>query len=111
MRLVQLKKLSANMGPTCCFLNATAVIQPVKAGVRIGLQSAAEAGEMPVWMFAPAIGRVSEPDRWSRPIASRAIIANIRPQAAQFGFSIAWREHRDRSIVGMHFAPSQHVLP
>jgi hypothetical protein len=108
---MQIKELTPHMGPTSCFLNAAAVIQPVEAGVRIRLQSAMEAGQMPVRMFAAAIGRVSEPDRRSRRIASRAIVTNIRPQAAQLRFPITWRQHRDWGVVGMQFAPARTYCP
>jgi hypothetical protein len=42
--------------------------------------SVPESRQMPVRMRASVIGRVSEPDRRSRHIASRVIIAYIRPQ-------------------------------
>jgi hypothetical protein len=111
MCLVQIKKLAANVSPTGGLLHATASIEAIEPGITVGLQCAAEGGQMPVWMLSFAVRRVNKPNRGSCHITSRAIISNIRPQTTEFGFTSTWRQHRTRRVIGVQFARPHDVLP
>src|SRR5579863_861167 len=60
------RKICAAHAPASGFPDAAAIVQPVEASVRIGLQRALERRQMPVRMLASMIRRVSEPDRRRR---------------------------------------------
>ena len=108
---MQVKELAADMCPAGRLLNATCVVQPVEAGIGIGLQRALEIGEMAMRMLASAVRRISKPDCRGGTVASRAIIANICPQAPLLGSTLTWRQHRNGCVISVQFAGAHDVSP
>jgi transposase len=76
---MQIEVLAARMRPTCGFYQrfVLPIVQPLEAGIAIGLQDAAEALQMSPRALPFAIRRVAEQNgRWIR-TAGRLIIADI----------------------------------
>src|SRR5271156_606069 len=110
MRLIQIVKLTPHMSPTRGLKDPAAFVKPVEAGIAIGLQDATVVFEMIRRMLAFAIRRISEPHRRWRFAASRAVIANVGPQAASLCFTVARFQHRYRHIVAVQFLRAEYIL-
>jgi hypothetical protein len=63
MSLLQVKEFAADMCPTRRFLDATTFVDPVEAGITIGLQRPMKIAQVLLWMITFTIRRVGEPDR------------------------------------------------
>lgn len=64
------------------FLDVPGFVKLVEPSIGVRLQRPTEVTQMPFWVLALAIGRVSKPHRQCRRISRRAIIAHVRPQPA-----------------------------
>src|SRR5260370_29667841 len=62
------------------------------------------------WMPPLAIGCVGEPHRWRGVFSGCPFIANIGPEAAGPGLSVAGCEHRNRRVGGMDLARRKDML-
>jgi hypothetical protein len=61
MRLHQVEELAPDVRHAWSFLNRAALVKLVEAREGVSLQDALELGQMPLRMFALAVGRVCEP--------------------------------------------------
>src|ERR1700729_1475421 len=71
---VLIVELTPHMGPASD-LGDGVPVEPIVAGIAIGLQEALERLEMPAWPFALAVGRVAEHPHRRRAVTGRAIVA------------------------------------
>src|SRR5580765_6189000 len=93
-------KLAPCMRPARCFVDVLA-IEVMEAGISIGLKSAMKCLQVLPRMFALAIFGVGKPDRWSRGVTGRAVVAHIGPQPSCLRLTCAWRQHGNRLIVSV----------
>src|ERR1039458_7234519 len=82
MRLNQVEELASDVSHAGRFLNRATLIKLVETSKRVGLQYALELGQMPLWVFTLAVGRVCEPYRRGGLIARRTVVTNIGPESA-----------------------------
>ena len=101
MNCIDVVKLAPCMRPAGNFVDRAAFIEMMKAGIRIGLQSALEVFEMLARMFALAIGRVREPDGRRSVFTGGPFVAHIGPQAACLGLAVAGSKHRNGRVIGV----------
>jgi hypothetical protein len=59
---------------------------------------------MAMRMLASTVRRISKPDCRIGTVASRAIIANIRPHSPLLGSTLTWRQHRNWCVISVQFA-------
>ena len=109
MRLHQVEELAPDVRHAWRFLNRTAFVKLVEASEGVGLQDALELGQMPLRMFALAVGRVGEPYSRRCLVACRTVVANIGPEAAGLGLAGSRRKHWQRSIVAVQLVRRQHI--
>src|SRR6185312_4796685 len=83
-RHMDIVKLASNVSPASRFLDPLA-IEPIKAGVGIGLQYAGEVGEVRARALALAIRAVAEEHGRRIRASRRPIIAHVRPQPPLLG--------------------------
>jgi hypothetical protein len=107
----QFEELAARMRPAerrvDRALRSRWIIQPVIAGIGVGLQDAGKSVKMPIWMLLPTIPRsVIECSR-RRSAAERAIVADIGPDVA--GDSLALGQDWHGSVVAMEPLGGQHM--
>src|ERR1700733_5802539 len=90
------------MGPAGGFYDPSRFVELIESRIAVGLQDARVTLQMLCRMFPFSIRRVGEPHRRSLFTARRPIVANICPQAARLGLSIARPApvpaHRRRAI-------------
>jgi hypothetical protein len=97
------EELASAMRPTCRFddraWRAAWRIEPVEAGICVGLQDAGIAGKMPLWMLACPVARIEK--HGSRRIAPAEwpVVAHIGPQSPRDGPGFG--QHGDRRVVAM----------
>jgi len=88
------EELAPCMRPAGCLGDRTSLairlVEPVEAGIAIGLQDAAIAVQVTLGMFVGAVARVEEHGGWRIAAAERTIVAHIDPRAAQSPFA-PWR--------------------
>src|SRR5215472_2000802 len=106
---MDLVELAPGMGPAGCLIDLVA-IKMMKTGIGVRLQGTVEALQVLTWMFAPAILRVSKPDRRSSLFPGRPVIAHIGPQTTGLSLAASGREHRHGRIVSVQLAACKHVL-
>ena len=111
MRDVQIVKLPAHVRPAGRLLNASGFVDLVEPRVAIRLQRAREVAQVRLRMLALAIRRVGEPHRRRRRVSRGPVVAHIGPQPSRFCFSQAWRQHRNRRVVGVQLRRAHHVTP
>jgi hypothetical protein len=61
-------------------------------------------------VLALAVGRVGEPDGGCGRIARWPVVADISPEPSGLGPAVAWREHRDRRVVGVQLARGHDMI-
>src|SRR5262245_64397995 len=97
------------MRPTAGLGNAAAGKQFIEPGIAVGVDDAPKVLQMPLRMFALAVGRIKEQSRrWPR-TGAWPLIANIGPQPAGLGLAGAGREHRYWRVVDMQSIAVQDV--
>src|SRR5581483_2674365 len=96
------------MRPASRFLDPLA-IEPIKAGVGIGLQYAGEVGEVRARALALAIRAVAEEHGRRIRASRRPIIAHVRPQPPLLGSAPARAEHWHRRVVPVDLVSAEHV--
>src|SRR5579863_8441185 len=101
-------ELAPHVSPASHLLDLLAV-EPVEAGIGIGLQDAGEVSQMCPRPLALAIRAVAEEHRWSIGAARRAIIAHISPQSSLLGAAATWAEDRHRSVITMDLVGAEYV--
>jgi len=83
------------------------IIEPIIAGIGVGLQNAGEAGEVPPEMFLPAVTRgVIERGR-RRSAAGRSVVADIGPDVPCDGLALG--QDRHRGVVAKEPLGGQHM--
>ena len=106
---MDLMKFTPRMSPARNFINPSAFIQVPETAVGIGLQRAFVVFQMPAWMLALAIRRVSEPHSCRYIGSGRAVITHVGPQASGLRLATTRCKHRNRSVVGMDLVRGQNV--
>lgn len=109
LSLHQVIELAADVGHAGCFLNRAILVEPPESGIRVSLQNAAEAGQMPLWMFAFSIRRVGEPDGGRCGVASRTAVADIGPEPPDLRSAGARRQHPQWRVVSMQLVGAHHI--
>src|ERR1700712_2827397 len=97
------------MRPACGFDDPSSFIEWMKTCIGVGLEGSVEALQVGLWMFAAAVGREGEPDRRRNSIGTWTAIAYIGPEPSRLRSSVARREYRYGSIVGMKPAGREHM--
>ena len=103
-------EFAADVRPTCGFNDTAGFVQPIESRKGIGLQRAAERGQMSGRMFRLAIGRVGKPNRRRVRASRRPIVTHIGPQTTGLCFAVSWSQHRNRYVIGVEFRRIEHVL-
>lgn len=106
---MHIEELASQMDPASGFLHLPSRINRIETRIGVGLQDVGEGAQVTLRMLALAIGRVRESHGRRVIAAGGAIVAHIGPQPCGLGLSFAGREHRQRSVVGMHFVAGKHV--
>ena len=99
-RLVQLVELTSRMCPAGGQDDIAADSQPLKAGIAIHLQNAAEALQMRSRSLALAVGTVEVDGGRRVGSVPASLLPRIDPQPPRLGPSPARIEHRNRRVVG-----------
>src|SRR5439155_23546384 len=83
-------------------------VEPVEAGIGVGLHDAAVVCEMFLGMLPAAVGRVVVERCRSRPTAEGLVVAYVGPQPPRA--ALAPGEHRNGRVVGVDACSSKDVL-
>src|ERR1019366_5996841 len=78
-------ELASGVGPAGNFIDGAVAVEMMKAGIRIGLQSALEVLQVLPRMLALAIFRVCEPDGRRSGFSRWPIVAHIGPHTPSLG--------------------------
>ena len=95
--------------------HATSTIVPLfvkllEACIGVGLERTLVELQMQPWVLSLAVGRVGEPDGGCGRIARWPVVADISPEPSGLGPAVAWREHRDRRVVGVQLARGHDMI-
>ena len=107
---MDLVELAPGMGPAGDLVDRSSFVEMMEAGVGVGLESALIELDVLAWPLTLAVGRVGEPDGGRGGIAGGAVVANVGPEPASLRLAVAWREHRNRRVVGVQLGGRQHVV-
>src|ERR1700677_2023826 len=110
MGYMDVVEFAARMSPARDFVDVAVAVEMMKSRVGIGLQRTLEVLQMPPRMFSLAIFRIGEPHGGWGLKTCRTIVADIGPEPAGFGFTVAGSEHRNRRIVGVDLGCREHML-
>ena len=95
------------MRPARRLLHLAAVVEAVEPAIAVGLQHAAEPGEMRLGMLGPAVRAVAVEHGGRGRAAMRPLVAEIGPEPAGAGLAEARGEDRHRRVVGMQHGARQ----
>lgn len=79
---------------------AGGLVEPIEAGIGVGLENAAEALKMALGMIAAAVARIEEHRRRRVRAPERAVVAHVDPGPRRR--RLAPGQHRHRRVVAMH---------
>jgi hypothetical protein len=86
---------------------AGCLVEPVEAGIAIGLQDAAIAAQVTLGVLAGTVARVEEHCRRRIAATEWTIVAHVDPGPSGRGLPLG--EHRHRGLVAMHALAGEHV--
>ena len=103
-------KVAPDMRPAGGLGDVALGIEPVEAGVAVGLQHTMERSEMGAWVEGPAVGAVTVAHGGRRRAGIRPLIAQIGPEPTSPGLAGARRQHRDGRVIRIETI-SEHDMP
>ena len=105
-----LVELASRMRPAGDFDDRSRFIEILETGVSIGLECALVELQMLPRVLALAVGRVGEPNGGRGQVSGWPVVANISPEPADLGSSVAWCKHRHWRVVGVKLACRHHMI-
>ena len=98
---MDLVELASRVSPARNFNDVSCFVELLEACVGVGLESTLVELKVLAWVLALAVWRVGEPHGRRGWISRWPIVANVGPEPSGLRPAVAWREHRDRSVVGV----------
>src|SRR6185437_4137353 len=107
-RYMDVVKLAPHVSPASRLLDLL-TIEPIEAGIGIGLQHSGEVRQVRSGSLALAIGRVPEEHRRRLRASCGAVVPDIRPQSSLLSRAATRTQHRHRSVIAMELVSREHI--